>query len=166
MNREAVEQATELLYRQAYYLDTQRWDDWLALFTEDAEYWVPAWKGEHTPTDNPKREVSLVYYNKRAGLEDRVWRARSGKSVASAVLPRTQHSIANVMLDEGASSNRLLVFSNWTVQQFLVKEKVAETHFGRYEHELVRLDSAWRIAKQKILLLNDYLPAKLDFYNL
>ncbi len=166
MNREAVEQATELLYRQAYYLDTQRWDDWLALFTEDAEYWVPAWKGEHTPTDNPKREVSLVYYNKRAGLEDRVWRARSGKSVASAVLPRTQHSIANVMLDEGASSNRLLVFSNWTVQQFLVKEKVAETHFGRYEHELVRLDNAWRIAKQKILLLNDYLPAKLDFYNL
>ncbi len=166
MNREAVEQATELLYRQAYYLDTQRWDDWLALFTEDAEYWVPAWKGEHTPTDNPKREVSLVYYNKRAGLEDRVWRARSGKSVASAVLPRTQHSIANVMLDEGASSNRLLVFSNWTVQQFLVKEKVAETHFGRYEHELVRLDNAWRIARQKILLLNDYLPAKLDFYNL
>lgn len=166
MNREAVEQATELLYRQAYYLDTQRWDDWLALFAEDAEYWVPAWKGEHAPTDNPKREVSLIYYNKRAGLEDRVWRARSGKSVASAVLPRTQHSIANVMLDEGASSNRLLVFSNWTVQQFLVKEKVAETHFGRYEHELVRLDSAWRIAKQKILLLNDYLPAKLDFYNL
>lgn len=155
-----------MLYRQAYYLDTQRWDDWLALFAEDAEYWVPAWKGEHTPTDNPKREVSLIYYNKRAGLEDRVWRARSGKSIASAVLPRTQHSIANVMLDEGASSNRLLVFSNWTVQQFLVKEKVAETHFGRYEHELVRLDNAWRIAKQKILLLNDYLPAKLDFYNL
>ncbi len=82
------------------------------------------------------------------------------------MLPRTQHSIANVMLDEGASSNRLLVFSNWTVQQFLVKEKVAETHFGRYEHELVRLDNAWRIARQKILLLNDYLPAKLDFYNL
>jgi 3-phenylpropionate/cinnamic acid dioxygenase small subunit len=30
----------------------------------------------------------------------------------------------------------------------------------------VRVDNAWRIARQKILLLNDYLPAKLDFYNL
>lgn len=166
MNRIAVEEATELLYRQAYFLDTQRWDEWLALFVEDAQYWVPAWKGEHAATDNPKREVSLIYYGKRAGLEDRVWRARSGKSVASAVLPRTQHSITNVLLDVEASSERIRVYSNWTVQQFLVKEKIVETHFGRYEHDLVRAGAALRIAAQKIFLLNDYLPAKLDFYNL
>lgn len=166
MNRIAVEEATELLYRQAHFLDTQRWDEWLALFVEDAQYWVPAWKGEHITTDNPKREVSLIYYSKRAGLEDRVWRARSGKSVASAVLPRTQHSITNVLLDAEASAERLRVYSNWTVHQFLVKEKIVETHFGRYEHDLVRTGGAMRIAAQKIFLLNDYLPAKLDFYNL
>lgn len=166
MTRTAVEQATELLYRQAYYLDTQRWDEWLALFLDDAEYWVPAWKGEHATTDNPKREVSLIYYDKRAGLEDRVWRARSGKSIASAVLPRTQHCITNVLLDAESSGERIRVYSNWTVQQFLIKEKIVESHFGRYEHELVHRASVWRVSKQKIVLLNDYLPAKLDFYNL
>lgn len=166
MSRTAIEEATELLYRQAYFLDTQHWDDWLALFIEDAEYWVPAWKGEHTTTNDPKREVSLIYYAKRAGLEDRVWRARSGKSIASAVLPRTQHSVTNVLLDATLSDEGMRVYSNWTVHQFLIKEKMLETHFGRYEHELVRIENRWRIARQKIFLLNDYLPAKLDFYNL
>ena len=36
-----------------------------------------------TPTDDPDRELSLIYYRGRANLEDRVWRARSGQSVAS-----------------------------------------------------------------------------------
>jgi 3-phenylpropionate/cinnamic acid dioxygenase small subunit len=166
VNRNAVELATELLYREAFLLDNQRWDEWLALFSDDAEFWVPAWKGEHQPTDNPKREVSLIYYASRAGLEDRVWRARSGKSVASLVLPRTQHAITNILLDAHATQDAMRVFSNWTVQQFLIKDKSVETHFGRYEHTLVAQESTWRITKKKIILFNDYLPAKLDFYNL
>ncbi len=28
----------ELVHREARYLDEQRWDDWLALYTEDCEY--------------------------------------------------------------------------------------------------------------------------------
>jgi 3-phenylpropionate/cinnamic acid dioxygenase small subunit len=158
--------AAELLYREAAYLDTQAWDQWLALFIEDAEYWVPAWKGEHQPTENPKREVSLIYYSSRAGLEDRVWRARSGKSIASEVLPRTQHSVTNVLVDPSSTADRLRVCSNWVVHQFLLKEKRVEIHFGRYEHEIVKRDGQPRIARKKIYLLNDYLPARLDFYNL
>ena len=29
------------LYHEARLLDEKRWDEWLALFTEDAHYWVP-----------------------------------------------------------------------------------------------------------------------------
>ena len=46
-------EATELLYREAHYLDTQRWDDWLALYREDAEFWMPAWKDAHALTESP-----------------------------------------------------------------------------------------------------------------
>jgi len=76
----ALADASQVLYREAYYLDAQRWDEWLAMFADDCEYWMPAWKGEHELTDNPKREISLIYYGTRAGLEDRVWRIRSGQS--------------------------------------------------------------------------------------
>ena len=82
MNDITLQEATELLYREAYFLDSQAWDEWLALFLEDCEYWAPAWKSEHEPTSDPKAEVSLIYYASRAGLEDRVWRVRSGRSVA------------------------------------------------------------------------------------
>ena len=75
--------ACDLLYREALFLDTQRWDEWLDLYTSDCEYWVPAWKSAHQVTEDPKREISLIYYASRAGLEDRVWRVRSGRSVAA-----------------------------------------------------------------------------------
>ena len=31
----------ELLYHEAALLDERRFDEWLALFTDDALYWVP-----------------------------------------------------------------------------------------------------------------------------
>ncbi len=157
--------AADVLHREALYLDTQRWDEWLALFSEDCEYWVPAWKDEHTPTENPKRELSLIYYASRAGLEDRVWRARSGRSVASVVLPRTHHAISNVLVSESGADRRD-VSSYSTTHVYSVKDKTVEVYFARVEHRLVRADADWRIARKRIVLLNDYLPAKLDFYML
>jgi 3-phenylpropionate/cinnamic acid dioxygenase small subunit len=158
--------ASQLLFREAHYIDSQLWDEWLALFTEDCEFWVPAWKAEHTPTANPKTELSLIYYGERGGLEDRVWRVRSGKSVASTPMPRTHHVISNIMLDEGCSAGRLVVLSNSTVHYYRTKNRITELLYGRYRHELVLQAGHWRIAKKKIVLLNDTLPAILDYYNL
>jgi 3-phenylpropionate/cinnamic acid dioxygenase small subunit len=38
--------------------------------------------------------------------------------------------------------------------------------FGRYEHGLRRVDGDWRIARKKILLLNDTIPTVVDFYSI
>ncbi len=166
-----------LLQREALCLDTQRWDDWLALYTEDCEFWVPAWKGEHQITQNPKSELSLIYYASRAGLADRVWRVRDGRSVTSAVLPRTHHAITNVALapkgdtgtragDAPLAADAIAVDSYWTVHQFLVKESEVEVFFGRYRHVLVRREGELVIQRKVTILLNDYLPSKIDFYSL
>ncbi len=166
MSTDHICDAAALLYREAELLDERRWDEWLALFAVDCEYWVPAWRDEDEHTTNPKTELSLIYYANRGGLEDRVWRVRSRRSVASAVLPRTQHVISNVRVSEGSTPELLHLKSNWTTQQFLPKEKLVETYFGRYEHDWRKQDGEWRIARKKIVLLNDYLNAKLDFYSL
>jgi len=162
----ALQAGTELLYREAHYLDAQRWDEWLALFCEDCEFWMPAWKAEHELTDNPRRELSLIYYSSRAGLEDRVTRVRSGTSVASIPLPRTQHAITNVLAEPAEGEEAMRLLSNWTVHQFRTKHREVEVPFGRYEHDLVRRDGAWRIRRKKVVLLNDYMPTMLDFYSL
>ncbi len=162
---DAVRRATELLYREAVYLDSRRWDDWLALFCDDCEYWVPAWKSEHQTTEDPRREVSLIYYSNRGGLEDRVWRVRSGRSVASKPLPRTQHAFSNILVD-AIEPGQWQVMANWTVHQYLLKSREVQVLFGHTTYRLIEQDDTLRIARRKATLLNDLMPAMLDFYSL
>jgi 3-phenylpropionate/cinnamic acid dioxygenase small subunit len=154
----------EVLFREAAFLDERRWDDWLALFTEDCEYWVPTWRTEEELTSNPQAEISHVYYAGRAGLEDRVVRVRSGRSPASMPLRRTTHMVGNVMLlsHDGDSSMRLR--SSWTSHVFDPHHKKTHLFFGHAHYELRLVDQAWRIAKKTTILQNDYLPSMADVY--
>ena len=162
-----VATASEILFREAACLDERRWDDWLALYTADCVYWVPAWKSEDRPTEDPQCETSLIYYDSRSGLEDRVWRVSAGTSSASRLLPRTQHQVTNVRVAPPAEGAlRLDVEYQWCVNQYEHKLHAAQVFFGRAEATLVEQSGAWRIARKKILLLNDYIPTKLDFYSL
>ncbi len=52
-DRYAVEQ---FLYREARLADEQRLDDWLALWDEDALYWVPCNQDDIDPT----RQLSII----------------------------------------------------------------------------------------------------------
>jgi len=83
---------SRFLGREAALLDSRDWDAWLDLYTEDAEYWVPAWDDDGQPTANPQREISLIYYPNRGGLEDRVFRIRTGRSACP--VPSGQRFIA------------------------------------------------------------------------
>jgi 3-phenylpropionate/cinnamic acid dioxygenase small subunit len=158
--------AARVVAREALLLDAQRWDDWLALYTEDAQFWLPAWTDEHRLAASPERELSLVYCGARAGLEDRVWRIRSGLSVASRPLPRTTHCVSNSVVDSPADrpEGELAVTSSWTCHVFGLKERTSHVFHGRYEHRLRADGGAWRIAAKKVVLMNDTIPTMLDFY--
>lgn len=153
----------ELVHREARLLDEQRWDEWLALYLEDCEYWMPAWKADGTLTSDPRTELSHIYYASRAGLEDRVVRIRSGKSAASTPTPRTAHIVGSVLPLE-SRADCLLLGSSWACHVFFPRSHESHAFFGRTEHELALRDGDWRIAKKKILLQNDYIPTMLDVY--
>lgn len=161
----ALAEASQVLYREAMYVDAQRWDEWLGLFTEDCEYWLPAWKGEHALTANPKREISLIYYGSRAGLDDRVWRIRSGQSIASTPLPRTTHAVHNILVED-VTADSMTVLSTWTAHCFFHKLNASEVFFGDYRHSLRMSADGWKIASKYIVLKNDYVPTMLDIYNI
>ena len=153
----------ELVHREARCLDERRWDELLALYTEDCEYWMPAWKADGTPTTNPQAELSHIYYASRAGLEDRVVRIRSGKSAASTPMPRTAHILGSVLARE-SPADRLRLESTWVSHVYFPRSRESHAFFGRTEHELALRGGDWRIAKKKILLQNDYIPTMLDVY--
>ena len=161
---DSLEVGREVLVREAVYLDEQRWDEWLALFAEDCEYWVPTWRTEEELTSNPQAEISHIYYANRAGLEDRIVRIRSGRSPASVPMRRSAHIVGNVLLigTEGKSLMRLR--SSWTSHVFDPRHKKTDTFFGHAYYELRRTGKSWLIAKKKTVLQNDYLPAMVDIY--
>jgi benzoate/toluate 1,2-dioxygenase subunit beta len=154
-------EATDLLTRDALYLDRRAWDAWLALFVEDAVYWVPAWRDEATPTNDPDRELSLIYYKGRHNLEDRVWRLKSGLSVASVPLVRTVHHVSNIFVEADGT-----VTAAWSVHQFNPKKQDQHSFFGRYDYCVSQSEGAWKIAMKKITLLNDRIPTAIDIYAL
>lgn len=151
-----------LLFEEAACLDEQRWDDWLQLFAQDVEYWMPAWDSEHELTKDPSSEISLIYYSDRTGLEDRVWRIKSGLSAASTPLPRTCHQVTNIRVGE-SKNGTVGVKATWQVNSF--RNEITDNFYGRYEYLLKESGDALIIAKKKIILLNDIIPSVVDIYS-
>lgn len=163
IEKTAIAQA--LLAREGLLLDRQQWDDWLALYADDCEYWVPAWRSDGQLVSDVQREVSLIYYSSRAGLEDRVVRVRSNKSVTAMPLPRTAHSVSNLLLDR-AEDARLEGQASWTVHLYDPRAQKQHVLFGRYEFTLLAFEGDWKFGRKRTVLANDLIPAVLDFYTL
>jgi len=161
MGPELLTRCADLLYREAAYLDERRWTEWLELYTTDAEFWIPAWSEDGKPTNDPQSQLSLIYYDHRAGLEDRIWRIESGLSAASSPAVRTCHLISNIRITE-VINGQPQVASHWQVNIYRPETQHSFTYFGFYEHSLRSEDERLRIAKKKIMLLNDVVESVLD----
>ena len=131
----------QFLYHEAHLLDAQRYEEWLALFTEDATYWVPLEHGQQDP-----RETSSLIYDDRTLLEIRVKQLRHPRAHARAPLPRTVHQVGNIIVRD------LVVTSTLTVVEF--RNEKQRLWAGVVEHRLVRNDDSFRIARKRIDLVN------------
>lgn len=154
----------EVLQREGIYLDEQRWDEWIALFAPDCEYWVPTWTSDRTLASDPQRELSHIYYSNRQGLEDRIVRIRTGRSPASTPIPRTAHLVTAILALEPPTPERLRLRSTWSSHVFFPRLHTSCTFFGHAAYELVQRDTRWVIQSKKVVLQNDYIPTMLDVY--
>ena len=129
------------LYHEARLLDEQRYEEWLALFTEDATYWVPLERDQKDPG-----ETSSLIYDDRTLLELRVKQMRHPRAHARSPLPRTLHQVGNIVVDD------LVVRSTLTVVEF--RNEKQRLWAGLVEHQLRRERDSFRIARKRIDLVN------------
>src|SRR5690606_14254385 len=94
-------------------------------------------------------------------LEDRVARLTSGLSTASTPPARCSHSISNVLVQE-SSEDTAKVSAVFTCHRFEARMNRQQCFFGRYEYELRAQEAGWKIARKKIVLLNDTIPTVVD----
>ncbi len=153
-----------LIFREAYLLDTRRFDDWLALYRDDAEFLIPAWVNETTLATDPNAELFLIYFRDKSGLDDRVYRINTRDSYASTPMPRSCHVIGNVLV-LAETDGRIEATCSWTVHQY-ADRKGPRSHGGRYDYTLAREpDGGLKIARKHITFLNDRVDIPLDIYN-
>jgi 3-phenylpropionate/cinnamic acid dioxygenase small subunit len=143
-----AQRCEQFLMHEARLLDDARFDEWLALFTEDAWYWIPTEPDQQSPFDT----VSLVYDDRRL-LETRVRRLKSPRIYSQEPPSRTSRIIGNVTLEEAPPDH-----SACTVRsKFLVLEnrRANQRLFGgTARHHLVQVDGHLRIAWKRVDLLN------------
>lgn len=148
------------LSQEAKYLDDKDWDAWLALYSPDVAYWIPAWDSDGTLVTDPTRHVSLIYYKNRGGLEDRVYRIRTGKSAASIPLARTCHQFQ--VIDISEAEEGITVRTNWRVDSETDHE--VRSYFGTAYYTLTPQGDGWLIKAKKTIVLNDRIDQLLDVY--
>lgn len=150
------------LYQEARYLDDRQWDEWLACYADDVTYWMPAWDDDDKLTEDPQREVSLMYYTGRGGLEDRVFRIRTERSSASMPEPRTSHNVTNVEVLAERDSEVDVRYNFNTLSH---RYKVTDQFFGTVYLTFRKVEDRLLISSKKIALKNDYIRQVLDVYH-
>ena len=149
--------------QEAMALDDKDWDAWLALYHEEAEYWVPAWDDHERPTADPQNEVSLIYYPNREGLEDRIYRIKTERTGATSIPePRTTHQVSNLEVLSQAGDKVELRF-NWQTLNHRYKE--TQTFFGTSFYTLDVSGDAPLIERKTVILNNDYIHQVIDVYH-
>jgi benzoate/toluate 1,2-dioxygenase subunit beta len=162
--RLSLEDVTRFLYREARSLDDKQWDEWLSLYSPDVEFWMPAWDDEDRLTEDPQKEISLIWYGHKGGLQDRVFRINTERSSATSLPePRTSHNISNVEIIEQTDGECRLRF-NWVT--FSYRYKTVDTYFGTSFYTLDTTGSEPLINRKKVILKNDYIHHVVDIYHI
>ena len=157
------EQVRDFLYREARLLDDKQWDEWLELYAPDASFWMPAWDDQDELTQDPQREISLIWYGNRGGLEDRVFRIKTERSSATIPDTRTSHNIANLEIVEQGEGFVKVRF-NWHTMSF--RYKTVDHFYGTSFYTLDTRGSNPVIREKKVVLKNDYVRQVIDVYHI
>ena len=140
----------EFLYLEARLADEARYAEWLALWTDDGVYWVPA------TTDSaadPQKHLSHIYDN-RARLDTRVKLLQTGHRYSQEPASLMRRLISNIEV-QAAGDGELVAGSNFVMAELAIQAK-HEMHWwvGRTTHRLRRVDGDLRMSSKKVVLIN------------
>jgi len=150
--RLSLAEVEQFLYREAWLLDQGRLDEWLALFTDDATYWVPL----EASQPDPLTTHSIIYDDRRL-LEVRVRQTKHPRAHARLPATRTVHHVGNVRILED-DGREIRVGSTLVALEY---RKERQRVWGALvEHRLRRAEGGLRIAAKRVDLVNS--EAELD----
>ena len=139
----------EFLYLEARLADEARYAEWLALWTEDGVYWVPATSDSDS---DPEKHISHIYDN-RARIETRVKLLQTGHRYSQVPASVMRRLISNIEVE--AAADELVAESNFILAELAVQAK-RELHWwaGHATHRLRRVEGDLRMSRKTVVLVN------------
>jgi benzoate/toluate 1,2-dioxygenase beta subunit len=144
------QQVEQFLYYEAQLMDEHRYDEWLALWTDDALYWVPTGRDDI----DPKREISLIY-DDRVRLQLRISRLKSGFAHAQEPKSRMRRIVSNIVVEK-VEKGEILAYSNFLLAE--LRRGKQDLFAGRTIHRLRPHEGSFKLIAKKVLLVNNDEP--------
>src|SRR5206468_7226753 len=125
----------EFLHREARLADEARYAEWLALWTDDGVYWVPA---TTDPGAAPDRHLSHIYDN-RGRLETRIKPLQTGYRYSQEPASLMRRLVSNIEVAP-AENGELVAGLNFALAELAIQAK-REMHWwvGRTTYRLRRV---------------------------
>ena len=151
-----LREVEQFLFREARLADEGDYDGWEALWTDDGVYWIPA-NGDDV---DPTTQMSILYDN-RSRIALRVRQLKHDKRHSQNPKSRLRRILGNVELldadpSEAGADGDLAVGANFIVYES--RERGTTIWGGRTEYRLRRVDGAWRLARKKVMLVDNDRP--------
>ena len=140
----------EFIYREARLADEARYAEWLALWTEDGVYWVPA---TTDPGADPDKHISHIYDN-RGRIETRIKLLQTGYRYSQEPASLMRRLVSNIEAAP-ADLGELVAESNFALAELAIQAK-REMHWwvGRTTHRLRRVGGELKMSRKKVVLVN------------
>ena len=145
--RDALDDSTQFIYREARLQDDHRYDEWEALWTDDGIYWIPS-NGEG---GDPEQEMSIVYDN-RSRIALRVAQFHTGKRFSQTPRSRLRRIVSNIELLEHDAQH---IFVTCNAMVFESGRRGDTVWASRNEYKLRRVRDDLRMAAKKVVLVNN-----------
>ena len=137
------------IFHEARLLDERRWDEWLALFTEDGRYWVPL-QGAAQADDGAHNSIADEDY---LLLSLRIERLKNPRAHSQHPASSSQHILQQPTLERSDPVAGLYELrSPFIYTEARGADQVVLT--GCYRHRLVCEEGALRIRLKRVDLLN------------
>ena len=146
-------EAERFLFAEARLLDERRFEEWEALFTDDAVYWLPI-----DPDADPARAVAIIY-DDRKRLHERVYRLTKTPVLDQNPASRTIRFVSNVEVVDGDGAEDAVVHCRHLIAEMRPggprQQGLNAPRFfaARCEYRLRKVDETWMIALKKVVLL-------------
>jgi p-cumate 2,3-dioxygenase beta subunit len=136
----------DFLYHEAALLDDWKLNEWQALLTDDAAYYVPP----NDQLEGDHRSTLFLVADDRERIRQRIIRINDPNCHAEYPKSRTRRMISNVRII-GIEGDLVTVAANFVCYRYRRYERIRE-YVGAYRYILKRAGDGFRIKERRVLI--------------